>query len=112
MATPSIVELPLTLHLSKEAQEKLLRQAAANGTDVAGYVSKILEDTARKPFSLEEISGPVYQRFLESGTTDDELSEELERGKHELRAERRKRQSLQPVSNAANSGAGTVPSRA
>ena len=92
MATPSTVDFPLTLHLSKEAREELVRQAAASGTDVAGYVSKIVEQTALKPFSLEQISGPVYQRFLESGTSDDELSEELERGKHELRAQRRTRQ--------------------
>jgi hypothetical protein len=91
MATPPTVELPLTLHVSKEAREKLARQAAANGTDLAGYVSQIVERSAREAFSLEQISGPVYQRFLESGTTDDELSEELERGKHELRAERRAR---------------------
>jgi len=90
MAVSLTVELPLTLHLSKEARDELARKAAASGTDVADYVSKIVEETARKPFSLEEISGPVYKRFLESGTTDDELSEELERGKHELRAERRK----------------------
>jgi hypothetical protein len=88
---PSTVELPITLHLTKEAQEKLVQQAAANGTDVAAYVSKILEETARKALSLEELSGPVYKRFLESGTTDEELCEELERGKHELRAERRTR---------------------
>jgi hypothetical protein len=92
MATPATVELPLTLHLSKEAQEKLVQRAAANGMDLAGYVSKIVEETARNSFSLEEISGPAYKRFLESGTTEDELSEELERGKHELRAERRARQ--------------------
>ena len=92
MAFQSTVELPLTLHLTPEASQKLVQQAAAKGTDVAGYVSQIVEERARKPSSLEELSGPVYQRFLESGTTDDELSEELERGKHELRAERRKRQ--------------------
>jgi hypothetical protein len=91
MAVPSTTELPLTLHLTKEAQEKLVRQAAADGTDVAGYVSKIVEATTQKSFFLEELSGPVYKRFLESGTTDDELSDELERGKHELRAERRAR---------------------
>jgi hypothetical protein len=92
MTTPSTVALSLTLHLSKEAQEKLARHAAINGTDVAAYVSQIVEEIARKPFTLEKLSGPVYKRFLESGTTDDELSEELERGKHELRAERRARQ--------------------
>jgi hypothetical protein len=92
MIPRATVDVPLTLHLSKEAQEKLVQQAAASGTDVASYVSRILEETARKGFSLEKLSGAVYERFLKSGTTDDELSEELERGKHELRTERRRRQ--------------------
>jgi uncharacterized protein (DUF1778 family) len=91
MIPRATVDVPLTLHLSQEAQEKLVQQAAASGTDVASYVSKILEESARKSLSLEELSGPVYKRFLESGTTDDELSEELECGKHELRNERRSR---------------------
>jgi uncharacterized protein (DUF1778 family) len=93
MATPFDIKLPLTLHLSKEAQERLVQRAAASGTDVADYVSRIVEETARQTFSLEEISGPVYKRFLESRTTDDELSTELEKGKHALRAQRRARQS-------------------
>jgi hypothetical protein len=93
MASIANIELPLTLHLSKEAQERLAQRAAASGTDVAEYLSKIVEEITRKPFSLEEISGAVYQRFLESGTTDDQLSDELERGKHELRAQRQARQS-------------------
>ncbi len=37
------------------------------------------------------MSGPIYQRCLESGMTDEELGEELERAKHEMRAERRAR---------------------
>jgi hypothetical protein len=92
MAPDATIDVPLTLRLSKETEERLVLQAAANGTDIAAVVSKIVEDSARKTFSLEELSGSVYKRFLESGTTDEELSEELERGKHELRAERRSRQ--------------------
>ena len=90
MATSSQITT-LTLHLSKEAQEKLSDRAAAAGSDLAAYASQILESTARKPFSLEELSGPVYERFLKSGSSDDDLAAELERGKHELRGERRSR---------------------
>ena len=88
---PQTVELPLTLRISKQAKETLTQRAAQSGTDVAGYVSAIVEGTTRKPFSLQELSGDVYKRFVESGTTDEQLSEELERSKHELRAERRAR---------------------
>lgn len=92
-AASQTVELPLTLHISRQAQETLAQRAAASGTDLAGYVSAITEQAVQKPLSLEEISGPVYQRFLESGMTEDELSEVLEKEKHAARAERRARQS-------------------
>lgn len=83
------VDLPLTLRVSEHARAKLTERAAESGTDVAGYVSAIVEQNTKRPMSLEEISGPIYQRFLESGMTDEELSELLEREKHEARARRR-----------------------
>jgi len=86
-----IVDVPVTLHLSKEAREAVSQRAAASGTDLEHYVSRIVEHSALKEFSLEELSGPVFERFLQSGVSDDQLSDELERGKHELRAERRAR---------------------
>jgi len=87
MATPGkAVELPLTLRLSEQAQRKLAERAAASGTDMAGYVSVIVEQSTHKPLSLEEISGPIYQRFLESGLIDDQLGNLLEQEKHEARA--------------------------
>lgn len=91
-ASPETVELPLTLHISEQAKQKLAQRAAAGGSDIAAYVSSLVEQTAQKPLSLEEISGPVYQRFLESGMTDDELGDLLEQEKHAARAERRSRQ--------------------
>ena len=89
--TPETVDVPVTLHLSKEAQQTVSQRAAASGAALADYLSQLVEKSARKNFSLEELSGPVYERFLKSGVTDEELSEELERGKHELRAERHPR---------------------
>jgi hypothetical protein len=91
--TPDTVDLPVTLHLSKQAKDAVSRRAAASGADLEEYVSRLVERSALAEFSLEELSGPVYQRFLQSGGNDDELSDELERGKHELRAERRARRS-------------------
>lgn len=85
------VHLPLTLRLSKEAQETLSARAQASGADLESYVSAIVEQSAQHSLSLEDLSGPVYRRFLESGVSDEQLSEELEAAKHELRSERRSR---------------------
>jgi hypothetical protein len=43
------------------------------------------------PAPLEQLSGPIYQAFIESDMTDDELGDLLEKAKHEMRAERRER---------------------
>lgn len=81
-------ELSVTLRVSEHAKRRLAQRATENGTDIAGYVSTMIERNPG-PGSLETISGDVYRRFLESGTNDETLSAELERAKHELRAERR-----------------------
>jgi len=86
------IDFPLTLHLSEQAAEKLAARAAAGGSDMAGYVSTLVEQSTQSPLSLQEISGPIYERFLESGMTDDELGDLLEKEKHAARAERRARQ--------------------
>jgi hypothetical protein len=92
MAQPVLSEIPVTLRLSKVAQAKLIERAAATGRSLAEYISTLVESVMESPRTLAEISGPVYQRFLDSGTTDEELSEELEKAKHQMRAERRGRQ--------------------
>jgi len=91
MTRPDTVELPLVLHVSKEAQAKLAQRAADQGADLADYVSQVVEQAARGNISLEGLSGAVYQRFLDSGVSDDGLSEELEQAKHARRAENRSR---------------------
>jgi hypothetical protein len=88
---PQTVDIPLTLHVTKRTQQKLIERAAASGTDLSANVSAEIEQTAGDRIPLEQISGDVHRRFLESGTTEDELSAELERAKHEARAERRNR---------------------
>jgi hypothetical protein len=83
--------MSLTIPLSPQAEAGLKQRAAAAGLDVETYTAHVLEAVA-KPRTLEELSGPVRQRFIDSGATEDELGEELEKAKHEMRAERRGRQ--------------------
>ncbi len=92
MAQPLLSEIPVTLRLSKDAQTKLTERAEATGKPLAEYISALVESVVETPRTLAQISGPVYQRFLDSGTSDEQLSEELEKAKHEMRAERRGRQ--------------------
>jgi hypothetical protein len=84
--------MSITIPLSAEVEASLKSRAAAAGQDVATYAAKVLESIAC-PRSLEELSGPVQHRFKESGMSEEELGEELERAKHQMRAERRDRRS-------------------
>jgi hypothetical protein len=79
--------MTLEISLSAEAESRLLERAAAAGKDPADFVRALLERDMRRP-TLEEISGPVYQEFLNSGLTDDQLAELLEETKHAMRAEK------------------------
>lgn len=83
--------MTLTIPLSSDAEAKLRLRAAAAGEDISSYAARLLEHFAEPPTPLEELSGPIYQRFLDSGMTDDQLGELLEKAKHDMRAERRAR---------------------
>lgn len=89
MSQQAISEVPVTLRLSKDAEARLAERAGAAGVPLAAYIAALVESLVESPRTLAEISGPAYQRFIESGTTDEQLSEELEQAKHEMRAERR-----------------------
>lgn len=93
MPQPALSEIPVTLRLSRNAEAKLAERAAASGLPLPAYLSTLVESLVESPRTLAEISGPVYQRFLDSGTADEQLSEELEAAKHEMRANRGRRAS-------------------
>lgn len=81
----------LSISISPEAEAKLKAKAAAAGVDVTTYAARHLEQMASPPPSVAQLSGPVAQAFAESGMSEDELAEFLEREKHAMRAERRAR---------------------
>lgn len=80
--------MTLTVTLSPEKEQRLRERAAAAGQDLTAYVSGWIERFADAPIPPEALSGPVYQEFLQSGMTDDQLGDLLENAKHEMRAER------------------------
>jgi hypothetical protein len=80
----------LNLSISADAEARLKAKAAAAGVDVESYASRTLERFASRP-SLDEVLGPLREEFDKSGMSEDELTEFLERAKHEARAARRSR---------------------
>lgn len=84
--------MSLIISLPPDAEHTLEERARAAGLDAPTYASQLLQHSLRPPRTLQEISGPVHQRLLASGTTDDQLGDELEQAKHEMRDERRARQ--------------------
>jgi hypothetical protein len=83
--------MALTISIPADVEARLQRRAAERGQDVETYVAEIVARVAASPTPLDELSGPIYESFLRSGMTDDELGDLLERAKHESRAERRAR---------------------
>lgn len=91
MAKHATSDIDVTIRLSRDAQAKLAARAVLAGKPLGEYIASVVESVVESPRTLAQISGPVYQRFLDSGTTDEQLSEELEQAKHEMRTERRRR---------------------
>ena len=81
----------LTLPISPEVEASLVAKAKAAGVDVQTFVASIVEQTAKAPPSLKEISGDIAADFRNSGLSDDEFGDLLEDVKHEMRAEKRGR---------------------
>jgi hypothetical protein len=81
----------LTLEIRREASDKLAQRAAASGQDLPKFVSQLVEHFAEPPTPIETLSGEIGRRFHESGISEEELTEDLDRAKHEMRAERRAR---------------------
>lgn len=75
----------ITVNVSDPTAEKLRLQAHAAGKPVEQFVSEVLEAQVSPAKTLREMSGSVQQRFLQSGLTEEELAERLEREDHAVR---------------------------
>ena len=86
-----IQAMTLSISISPEAEARLKARAAVAGVGLAAYVGTLVEQAAKPPLSMEEISGPVADDFARSGMTEDEYGDLLEEVKHEMRVEKRAR---------------------
>ena len=84
--------MSLKITLPPEVEKRLQEHATALGLDLQTYATQVLEQALNPRRSIEERRADIYKHFLASGISDDELGEELEKAKHEMRAERRARQ--------------------
>jgi len=75
----------ITVKIPDPAEESLRRQAKAAGKPVEQFVREVLEAQAAAAKTLRAISGSVHQRFLDSGMTEEELADRLEREDHAAR---------------------------
>ena len=84
--------MALNVPVSAEVEAKLRAKASAAGIAIETFAARQLERVAlSSDGAFEELTDAAYQEFLASGMTDDELGDFLEREKHAMRAERRRR---------------------
>ena len=75
----------ITVKIPDPTVERLRRQAQAAGKPVEQFVSEVLEAQAAPAKTLRDISSSVHKRFLESGMSEEELADRLEREDHAAR---------------------------
>jgi hypothetical protein len=76
--------MALNLVIPPETEARLAEKARSFGIDTATYAIRILRSAAAEP-TLDEVLAPVRKKFAESGMTEDELADVLEREKHAAR---------------------------
>lgn len=80
--------MSVVLELEPEVEAKLKKRAVARGTEFNEYLVSVLKKHADISRTLDEILEPVRQNFADSGMTEDELNELIDREKSAVRAER------------------------
>jgi hypothetical protein len=79
-------ELALNVRLSQDARQRLTEQAARAGRPLDDYASELLEHAA-SALGVNEILAPLRKEFAESGTTDEQLVDEINQARDEYHAQ-------------------------
>lgn len=82
--------MTLTIQLPVEDEARLAMKAKRAGVDLPTFVERVLKAEMSRP-ALEEMLKPVHDAFVESGMSEDDLSDLLVKAKKDMRAERRSR---------------------
>jgi len=68
--------MTLIVPLSPQVEARLRQRAAAEGKDPGVFASKLLEQAVARS-SLDELLAPLREQFAASGTTDEELVQQI-----------------------------------
>ena len=68
--------MALVVPMSPQVEARLRQQAAAEGEDPGVYASKLLEQAVGRS-ALDEILAPLRAQFAASGTSDEELVQQI-----------------------------------
>ena len=68
--------MTLVVPVSPQVEARLRQQAAAEGTDPGTYASKLLEQALDRS-SVDELLAPLREQFAVSGTSDEELIQQI-----------------------------------
>jgi len=66
--------MTLSISLSRKAEAKLKKRAAAEGKDPTTYASDLLEQAVTRP-SLQELLAPSQAEFAKTGKTKEQVME-------------------------------------
>jgi len=80
----------LSIPISPQTEARLRQQAQAAGKEVATYVAEIVERAAGQS-SLDEVLSPLRKQFELSGTSDEQLIDEITSAQQAYRAEKHKK---------------------
>jgi hypothetical protein len=81
--------MTITIELPPEVETALQKKAAADGKNIHTYIFETLQTQALKP-SLDEILAPLRKNFADSGMTETELDELIERERQAMWEENNK----------------------
>lgn len=80
--------MTVTITIPAELEAKIAERAAARGLSLGEYAREVLERDAEMP-TLRELFAPVREQVKASGTTDAELTSQIEAAVEEVRKRRR-----------------------
>jgi hypothetical protein len=80
--------MTVTITIPAELEAKIAERAAAQGVSLCEYAREVLERDAEMP-TLRELFAPVREQIKASGTTDAELTSQIEAAVDEVRKRRR-----------------------
>jgi hypothetical protein len=80
--------MTVTINIPAELEAKIAERAAARGVSLGEYAREVLERDAEMP-TLRELFAPVREQIKASGTTDAELTSQIEAAVKEVRKRRR-----------------------